>query len=313
MACVIGPQAPVIFGPPLPELAETGPSARSDAVFAEAIGREPALPLYLSCSARPLMDNNVGYEPGRICMASSSNGSRFRPDLYEVLCRQDVLHACLYDNFEGAPPFPLVPEHKEVEAVIRDVGPQVVAVLVANDGAETGFMEGTKDGNFLDPPGKPNDEWRREMARRCTEFVKVAGNRIRDLGARPAFGLYQTQVLLHAYWLCRDGLEQDELHRTIIDLDALIIVFIAFSFWLCEVMPHTLRHWDPMGFLVPKRLLDPWPFQRISDWLQPLDCWGGVNYMAGLLRGNDLLLRDGGFKAGVIGELPPGLKPEPGL
>jgi len=252
------------------------------------LGREIAFPLHHMPRDHQVTARTIGYRPGRVLLSTISEG-RIRPDIHDVTCHEDVITVFPHNKEIN---------HADVTAVLRDVGPQVYAVLLGQRGAETGDIERRADGT---------DETREATVLEVTEFVKAEGGKMRDIGVRPAFGLIHFQTLIHAYWAPEHmpgGV--DPLIEALKDQDALIIDFLGFAFWLSRGVMQPLDHWDPNGRILEKRYLDEWPFVQLREWHSQVECWGGVDYIRGLEKLSDVLMAAGGFKAGVIGEMPEG-------
>ena len=288
------------FGPSREERIPDEPCILTDADYETVIGRKPALPLYFSPTELLTTDSTVGYLPGRVVLQSMSGEEHlFRSDLFDLVCPQDVLFSFLFQPCESADPVPLVPMWKRLRRAIRDVGPQVYAVLVGNVHAETRFDRMLR---------AETDECRTESVRRLVEFVKRAGGILRDWGARPAFGIVSPQIILHAYWADQHLPGGDPLLPVLRDMGALVISFSGCPEWWASREEFWPQHGKQRTYqwYAQNEDLDEWPFQRIINWVSAVECWAGVEYLAGLQAGNDLKLAAGGFRAGVIGELPDG-------
>jgi len=281
-------------------VAPAEPACLSQSEYASVIGRELAFPLHLSLSTSSIEARSRGYEPGRVLLVGGSgDDGLFRPDLFDVVQTQDVLFAMLFQEYYDEGPVPFVPRHEEIKAVLQDVAPQVRAVMCGNSPYETRFDKILR---------AETDECRIESVHRMTEFVKRAGGTIRDLGGRPALGIVSPHLILHAYWADQHLEGGDPLRPVLIDLDVLVISFSgAADFWKWE------HEWYPQQgkqrtyqWHAQNEDLDEWPFQRMIDWVSGVECWAGVEYLDGLRAGNDEKLAAGGFRGGVIGELPDG-------
>lgn len=288
------------FGPPVDDPPEFAEIEITDAIYTEALGREIALPLRYMPRSPQVAAQTIGYKPGRVLLYTGSAQS-IRPDIHEFVCPEDVI--TVYPNNEGV-------DYSETLAVLKDVGPQVYAVLVGQWNAEMGDIHHIADGT---------DATRERSVAEVAEFVKVRGRELREIGVRPAFGLTHFQTLIHAYWApahMPGGV--DPLIEELKDQEALIIDFLGFAFWLSTGLMQPLDHWDPSGRMLNKSYLDAWPFAQLKGWHEQVECWGAVDYLRGLKNENDIRMAAGGFKAGVIGEMPAGsldgiVEPEPNL
>ncbi len=266
---------------------------KSDAIYDAAIGRKPAFPLYLLCTADgERFMSTCDYEPGRIVLTSDPTIRDGMTDgvlsgnLAKALCSQDVVWVNQATDY---------PENRI--ALTREMAPHVSAILLGTGGPELGIG---------DPVQAATDEARTAQILTTTEFVKRTGGEIRDMGGRPAYGITHFTTLLHCYWAPRHmpgGI--DPLVQAAQDLDALFIDFLGFAFWLSPGVLQPLDHWDPTSEFIRKDYLDAHPFAQLKAWHEQFECWGGVDYIDGLAKGYDVPMAAGGFKAGVIGELPP--------
>lgn len=266
------------------------------------VGHPIPLPLYLCCSTELSLWRSLDYEPGRVLIHTSgmdttpegTDVGHLRSDLDEFVCTQDVLFVQLYEGTqyrEGPWPFAPTLGFDHNCEVLREVAPQVQAVLVGNRLAETGDVQGI--GDQRDGPAELASE-------RCCQRVYEAGALIKSLGGRPAFGIVDYQGLMDCY-----RMPGQPLRQALADVNALVIFFLAFKCWP-KMKP--LYDDDRQELFVPKKLLDGPPYRLWQDWVGSLDCWGGVDYMQGLHLHNDLRLHEAGYKAGVIGQLPDGTK-----
>jgi hypothetical protein len=127
--------------PTIPE-SELGRMVRSAEEY--SIPYEIPFPLYLICCSDRSTRKSVDYNPGRILICTTGAGRTpngieteriFRSDLHDIACTQDVLYAPMYEGTqqrEGPfPPAPMVSYDHNLE-VLRDVAPQVRAILVGN-------------------------------------------------------------------------------------------------------------------------------------------------------------------------------------
>ncbi len=276
------------FGQPIEDPPEFAETEITDAVYADELGRKIAFPVHYLPKSHEAAALTTGYKPGRLYPFVGS-GDDIRPDIYEIVCPQDVLMIHAYSPAMNP---------DEVMAVLKDVGSQIYAVLIGQWAFEMGNIHHIADGT---------DEAREASVLQCVEFVKRRGGELRDIGVRPAFGLTHFQTLIHTYWAPEHmpgGV--DPLIEALEDLDALVIDFLGFAFWLSKGVMQPLDHWDPGGRIMDKKYLDEWPFAQLKEWHERVECWGAVDYMRGLRSCNDVLMAAGGFKAGVVGQLPAG-------
>ena len=266
-----------------------------EADYEAVIGRELALPLHLLCHPPEVNWPNYGYEPGRIVLSDVTD---YR-SAADTVCTQDVLHAGLFTNCQDEDTVPLAPLADDITAVLREAAPQVRAVLAGNHRFETGFHKGLR---------RETDECRVDSVRNMTEFAKRACGTIRDLGGRPALGIVSPQIIFHAYWADQHLEGGDPLLPVLIDNDALVISFSGPAHWWLWKHEFYPQHGKQRTYqwYAQNEDLDEWPFQRIINWVSAVECWGGVEYLDGLKAGNDEKLAFGGFRGGVIGQLPDG-------
>ncbi len=291
-------------------LGDPGPNARTASRKVTArvdtqynVGHPLALPLYAMPCTEAGNWRSIDYRPGRVLLGTHGQNpaqpepldkSWLRADLAEFVCTQDVLFAPLYEGTmrkEG--PWPLAPrrtfEHN-VE-VLTEVAPQVRAVLWGNRYAEFGR---------LDVFAGLEEEHAWMSVAQCAEMVEEGGNLIRSLGGRPAVGLVDLQILVDCYrspgWVLREAL---------IAVDALVICFLGFKFYDHMV---TLKEGDGKEVIIPRGLVELPPYPLLRDWLSGLECWSGMDYLDGLHKGNDVSCAEGGWAAGVVGQLPDGTR-----
>lgn len=289
------------FGPPVPDIDGFVPKPVHREDIVAAIEREPSFPLYyLPVSQREVIES-IGYKPGRVVLGTGSGPEGlFRPDLYSVVAKSDVMHVHLYQPTDYGPPFKYNPQWKRMLPVLADIGPQIYAVQAGQWMAEVGFTP-------LDDQGRQasNAEARLNSVMRCAAFVEEWCGLAKALRFRAAIGLTKDQILLHAYWAERHIPGGDPLRKLIIKNGILVICYLAYAFWGVSNETMLALESDKEGWWCSREEIDEQPYERLKSWFKGMECWGGMDYMPGLRRGNDTRLRDGGFKAGVIGELPP--------
>lgn len=291
----------MMFGPPVDSIKSLDLDLNTWECYEADIGRPPAFPLYISINGREIIESLYGYLPGRIIFPTHSGSDKlFRPDLMDVVCPQDVILCRWNESYRGSDAVPFRSTWRENAAVLKEVGDSVYAVMTGQWNVETGFVTELPD---------DRDVARTESVRRCREFIKLSGSRLREVGCRPAFGVIIDQILLDAYWAENTLGEDQTVLATLLDLDALVICFLGWMFWSTyghgmAAQTQSRASHDPDGKMIGLRELDKQPHAKLTAWLNRIEAWGGVNYLVGLHHEYDKAMFKGGFNAGVIGELP---------
>jgi hypothetical protein len=262
---------------------------------------ECPFPLYLICCSGRATWQSINYEPGRILVCTTGYGTApngvetdwlFRSDLHKVACTQDVLYAPMYEgtqfNDGPFPPAPTIAYDHNLE-VLRDVAPQVRAILVGNRYAETGYCQTISQND---------DAMRAESSHRICTFVDEAAAMVRSVGGRLALMLIDYQIILDCYWA-----SGQPLRAKLIEHNVLTGALLGFKFW--PKMKPLYDH-DREERILPKKLLDQPPYPMLTEWLSGLEAWSGVDYVDGLMKQHPSRLFKGGFDAGIIGQLPNG-------
>jgi len=261
-------------------------------------------PLHLICGSEQVTWKSIGYEPGRIVIRTYGAGTLpdgtetatlLRADLHEFTETTDVVYAPMYEGTTAVagpwPPAPTLGYDHNLE-VLRDVGPQVRAVLVGNRQFEAGCIQDIERG------GGDNDERRATSSMRICQFVEEAAGMARSVSSRLGLGFVDFQIILDCYWA-----PGQPLRAKLIEHDVLVFVFLGFKLWPKMAPLHMHDHAE---LILPKAMLDEPPYPAMTKWLEGLEAWSGVDYLDGLRKGNPQRCFDGGFKAGIIGQLPDG-------
>lgn len=253
-------------------------------------GRELALPVYRA-TGQPVDRTDVSpdYKPGRLLLGlhrasqhddEKMRGGPIRAELLDRLGPNDVVWIPLFHGssthvgkgFDQREPW-----YEENLAVLRQIAPEVKAVLIGNAGPEL-------CGKHIWWQDKTRS--RRVSSQHMTEFAKRAGGLVREAEGRPAFGTMDADLLCDAYHC--DGL----LRETMMDLNAIQIVFCGHKIVL-DNMPDWYQEQFSVG----------WPAVRqpmLRHYLNGLQVWGGVGGLAGLKKGTERLMKRAGFTAGVL-------------
>ncbi len=288
------------LGVPPPQPLGQPVTARTDRQY--IVGRPVAFPLHLMVGNEVARARSQEYQPGRVLLntcgpregGDPSDVTWLRSDLDSYLCAQDVPWVPLYRGTmhqEGPWPPMELPSFAHNSEVIRELADQVPAILVGgNRWYETGYLHGMTSASH---------QHAEEASFRVCGVVEQGGAHVRSLGARPGFALIDLQILLDCYrmrdWPLRAALQQCE---------ALTVCFLAWKLYDHMV---TLKEGDIPEYILPRNLLDPWPHPRLREWTRGLECWAGMDYIEGLQRGNDQNCSEGGWTAGIIGQLPDGV------
>lgn len=258
-------------------------------------------PLHVICCTEQSLWKSVDYKPGRIIIVSTGPGTTpdgiridglLRSNLHDCLCTQDVLFVPMYEGtMANEGPWPAAPtlgfDHNL--EVLRDVAPQVRAVLVGNRYAESGHLQCITHNN---------EEQRAMSSMRICQFVEDAAQMVKSVNGRLGLCLIDFQIILDCYWA-----PGQPLRAKLLEHNVLTMPLLGFKFW--PKMKPLYDH-DREERILPKAMLDGPPYPAMTKWLEGLEAWSGVDYINGLMLQHPQRLFDGGFKAGVIGQLPDG-------
>lgn len=174
-------------------------------------------------------------------------------------------------------PAPCEEFYDDALSFLRDAAPLVKAVLYGNMGSE--FCWFIRGGHRFNP-----------LALDCARHVC---DLVEDAGGRPAFGTVDWDLLVDCYR--GDG----QLAALMHERNALQVCYCGYTLVQgshCDRAHHLYAEQRP--FMSANGDKDG---SKLREYLGPIEVWSGLNFIDGLRAGNDRLLRDAGFKGGMMG------------
>ena len=273
------------------------PYARAPGVEPDGAGgviwnRPPSFPMWLF---PPAIGNLPETPPGHSRLLALVNHSAYFPgsswldalggfDKFVAACGpNDIvwvpLYICGIDRRVSWPAAlqQKLPAYDEHIALIKVLAPRVAGIITGNMGPELCHWH----------PGLG-------MSKMLSEFAKYHAEIIHNAGGTPVFGTVDWDVLYDCYQ--QGGL----LHRTMQEIGAIQVVFCGFTICQgCEFDPtHPLFKGQQSAINEAER---GWPHRALEQYISSANMISGVSGMTGFNAGNDIRLRELGFKGGLMG------------
>ena len=265
------------------------------------IDRETSFPIfacvYPDIDAQALSE----YEPGRIILSHyETHTGVIHPSLIEEVKQGDIVFIPLYgtggairlgDRWLAHDTSMKLPSYDRNIEIIREIAPRVRGVLVGNAGPELSFKE-KWNGELI--PRSSISMWMCDFAKETSDIIKSAGG-------TPVYGTIDWDVAIDCYF--GNGMFRDLCN----EIEAIQICFCGFQLLHLKLhdsdrsvpSPNDVAFWQKC----PRCEQDPWP--ELTDYLKGTnEIWSGVDTTNGLINGFDIILKEHGFDAGVVG--PPG-------
>lgn len=257
------------------------------------VERGAALPLY-TCEIGDVPEDATipeGYV-GRIIVPRAVPGRynfvageylRVVGNIKSVLTPNDVLYVPLYKGRLGKPgwwPPTELPNFGAHLDLIREVGPHIKGVLTGNQGPELSFR-----GNNVSPE---------QNTKLIGKFVTKVANVVRGAGANPVFGPMDLDIAEDCY------LGRQIMLTALYHAKAVAFIFCGFTLiegcYYKETDPILASSVKWIRSIQKKHSADLLP-----DYLgkKGVEFWGDIHEVGGLEHGNDKLLAEAGFAAGV--------------
>ena len=272
----------------------------------DLMDREAAFPVYSYVVDGLASQYNVptDYEPGRVIIAGHRDRSTCRIDdtLEDRLGPNDIVYVPLYigecmgpNNTEVIPcdntSYKLGCYEENLRFLER-IAPRVKGILVGNAGPELSFKHLWR-GDLITP--------RITLIEEMISFVDETSEIIKNFGGTPCYGPVDWDVALDCYFC--DSRYRDRCN----EIGAINIIFCGFQlFGLGKERPRvpSVPHESDVFFwtICPRKEVEPWPV--LTDYISGYDeIISGLEFLAGLRRGNDVSLAEHGFDAGLCGGL----------
>ncbi len=217
------------------------------------------------------------FKPGQYLEAAGG-----REHLESILTQNDVLYVPLFvgETYKPADwPPKKMPDFNEHMDLIATVGPRVKAVLTGNQGPELSYRK----------------ESRSPLANvaLCSRFIRHIYELFEPLGVRTAVGPMDRDIAQDCYL---GG--HKHMRQTLASCGAIAFCFCGFT-----LIPGA--YFDNKGEEIPEsvRMISEWRRGRSIDvlryYLEGIEVWGDIWENGGLEHGNDALMAEAGFKAGV--------------
>jgi len=259
-----------------------------------------ALPLY-ACELWEVPEDNVvpeGYVgriivPGKLKKSAGQTWAMFEPGEYmeavggvehlrKILTEDDILWVPLYEGNLGDPPVWPVRQLPDFDAhmeLIAEVGPQAGGILTGNQGPELSFRQDDRDmvqsGNY------------------AARFIRSVATLFEARGVRPVFGPMDRDLAYDCYM---DS--QHRIRQALCDVGAVGFCFCGFV-----LTPGTT--WDRgNNVLVESAAIiagyaEGHTVSDLQHYLKGATFWGDIDMDHGLSAGNDVLMAEAGWTAGV--------------
>lgn len=267
------------------------------------VDRPVAFPVYSFVTDGLLSDTRVpnDYEPGRNVLAGYLDPVTRMVDrsIEERLGPNDIVYVPLY---KGESPNNVVACNSTDDKLdcyehnmdfLVSIAPKVKAILVGNAGPELSFKHLCFDVNGCS---------RERMMRLMCQFVDETSDFIWEAGGNPAYGPVDWDIAVDAYYC-------DGMYRNFCNSKGIIqIIYCGFQLFGLgldrlpdyPIVPHPsdATFWP----ICPIQEGAPWPI--MTEYIKGYDyIVSGLEFLAGLQRGNDIALKEHGFDAGLCGGL----------
>lgn len=259
----------------------------------ETLAANAAIPIYQMTRGREAAIGPVAPgSPGKVihlvqpeerlnrAMWEASVGDR--DELLDALTENDVLwvplhHSHTNGRLEGWPG-PCEEFYDDAIELLRAAAPKVKAILYGQMGSEFCWFH-RDSGKRFNP-----------LALSCARDICAL---IEDAGGRPAFGTVDWDLAVDCY---KGG---GQLADLMAEHNALQVCYCGYTLVRgshCD-RAHSL-YADQLPFMAANGDKDG---SRLRAYLEPIEVWSGLNFIDGLRAGNDRMLRDAGFKGGMMG------------
>lgn len=267
------------------------------------IDRSAAMPVYSFVTDGLSSPTSLprDYEPGRNVLFGFIDTTTRMVDrsIEEKLGPNDIVYVPLYKGEYHNLVVPCDGTHQKLDCYdhnmefLVSIAPKVKAVLVGNAGPELSF----KHLGF-----NPEGSTRQHMVDEMCRFVDETSEFIRAAGGTPAYGPVDWDIAMDAYFC--GGQYRDHCNGK----GVIQIVYCGYQLFGLGVdrlpeypsVPHPSDHvfWP----VCPKREEAPWP--ELTEYIRGYDyIVSGLEFITGFQRGNDIVLHEHGFDAGLCGGL----------
>jgi hypothetical protein len=202
-----------------------------------------------------------------------------RDELLEALTDRDVLWVPLYQSHTNKrmETWPVgAPDHYELAFdLLKLAAPRVAAIMIGNMGCELCWFHRSKT-----------------FCERVLPFVRDTALLVRDCGGRPAYGTVDWDILVDCY---RGGGQMADVMR---EVDALQICYCGYTLAADGHYDRAHNLYADQNGFIGRHDKDR---GKLRAYLASVDAWSGMNFVSGLVAGNDRACADLGFRAGMIG------------